>query len=286
MDEKTYERKFITLDKEVTIAYIEQGEGETILFLHGWICSGELFEKQIEDLSKNYRVIAMDFRGHGKSTKPFFGHTCSIYAQDLKNFLEKLNLENVNLVGWSLGAGVIFEYIKQFGNIHLKSLCIIDHSPYPFNTSLWNLRAMKGAMDIQILAEILRSLQEDPKKAIETAYLDLFQKKEVDNTISHFIEYALDIPPVMAGSILFDLVTRDRRDAVMKIKIPALIIFSNNSRFGRDTAQWLKSKIPRSRLIFLQKCQNIPFFENPEDFNADLRKFLEDLIIFYATWNV
>lgn len=85
------------------VYYEERGEGQPIVLLHGVWAGLRFFQPQREGLSEEYRVIALDFRGHGRSSKTEMGHTLPQYARDLRVFIQKLELEEVILAGWSMG---------------------------------------------------------------------------------------------------------------------------------------------------------------------------------------
>jgi pimeloyl-ACP methyl ester carboxylesterase len=79
--------------------YEDHGVGQPIVFLHGGTAGLRYFEPQLMGLSDEYRTIAVDFRGHGRSEKTELGHTFDQYAHDVQTFLEQLELDRVVLVG-------------------------------------------------------------------------------------------------------------------------------------------------------------------------------------------
>ena len=84
--------------------YEDHGEGQPIVFLHGGMAGLRYFESQLTGLADEYRTVAFDFRGHGRSEKTELGHTLPQHARDLRCFLETLDLDDVVVVGWSMGA--------------------------------------------------------------------------------------------------------------------------------------------------------------------------------------
>jgi len=84
--------------------YEDVGDGEPIVFLHSVTAGLRYFEPQLASLSDEYRTIALDFRGHGRSEKTELGHTLPQHARDLRCFLETLDLDDVVVAGWSMGA--------------------------------------------------------------------------------------------------------------------------------------------------------------------------------------
>jgi len=114
------EKKKISIGKE-TIAYIDEGQGDVILKIHGNMSSGVHFEPLIERLKGSYRCIAPDIRGFGDSTYNERFNSLAELAEDVNMFLEKLGIDSVYLIGWSNGGGISLrlcanhpEKIKKF----------------------------------------------------------------------------------------------------------------------------------------------------------------------------
>jgi non-heme chloroperoxidase len=76
--------------------------------------SGRFFSRQLSELSRRHRVIALDLRAHGRSEEVHVGHTLPAYARDLHAAIAGLGLSDVVLVGWSMGAFVVWDYLDQF----------------------------------------------------------------------------------------------------------------------------------------------------------------------------
>ena len=106
--------------------YEDHGEGRPLVFLHGATAGLRYFEPQLTGLSTEYRTVAFDFRGHGRSAKTELGHTLPQHARDLRAVLETLELDDVVLVGWSMGAIVSWEYVDQFGTDRIRALVDVD----------------------------------------------------------------------------------------------------------------------------------------------------------------
>lgn len=87
----------------IRIYYEQYGEGEPLLLLHGNSSSISLFEKQIPEFSKQFRVIAVDTRGQGKSGEDGKTYTYDLFAEDMNALLDELHLDSVNILGWSDG---------------------------------------------------------------------------------------------------------------------------------------------------------------------------------------
>src|SRR5215467_4101919 len=109
----------------INISFDDLGNGRAVVFLHGVMMSRQFFKHQLPYFSRYYRTLAVDFRGHGDSDKALGGHTVSTYAQDLRTLFVTRRVERPVLVGWSMGAMVIFEYLKSFRQDDVAGIVII-----------------------------------------------------------------------------------------------------------------------------------------------------------------
>ena len=112
------------------IYYKDWGTGQPVLFSHGWPLSADSWEVQMMFLaSRGYRCIAHDRRGHGRSDQPWNGNDMDIYADDLSELIEKLDLRNAVLVGFSAGGGEVARYIGHYGTKRVAKAALISAVP-------------------------------------------------------------------------------------------------------------------------------------------------------------
>ena len=129
-------RAFVTSDG-VQLSYIRQGSGRPIVLLHGWSQCAEEFKHQIGPLSAQYDVIAVDQRSHGESQKVAYGLKISRLAKDLYELLSGLDLNEVALLGHSMGSSVIWCYLDMFGPERLSKIILVDQSPFLTSDPDW-----------------------------------------------------------------------------------------------------------------------------------------------------
>ena len=98
----------------VNLYYEDQGQGTPLVLVHGWTCSSKIWQKNVPELAKSFRVVTMDLRGHGNSAKSLSGHHVTHYARDVRALLEQLDLKDAVLLGWSLGGPVALSYWSQY----------------------------------------------------------------------------------------------------------------------------------------------------------------------------
>jgi non-heme chloroperoxidase len=124
--------KYIKTSKNVQLYVKDYGKGKPVILIHGWPLSNEMWEYQIDFLvQNNYRVIAYDRRGFGKSSQPYDGYDYDTLTDDLKEIIEQLQLENVTLVGFSMGGGEVVRYFSRHGGKGVTKAALIS-SIIPF----------------------------------------------------------------------------------------------------------------------------------------------------------
>lgn len=108
------------------------GDGCPVVLIHGWPLSGDSWSEQVPALTgAGYRVITYDRRGFGASDKPETGYDYDTFAADLSGLLEKLDLRDATLVGFSMGGGEIARYVGTYGTDRLRSVVFAGAVP-PF----------------------------------------------------------------------------------------------------------------------------------------------------------
>ena len=114
-------------NEDVLVSYADYGEGRPIVLIHGWPLSHVMFEYQIPTLVEaGYRVIAYDRRGFGESYRPWEGYDYDTLASDLDALLQKLDLHDVTLVGFSMGGGEVARYVSTFGKDRIRSTVLMS----------------------------------------------------------------------------------------------------------------------------------------------------------------
>jgi non-heme chloroperoxidase len=121
---------FVTTNDSVEIFYKDWGEGQPIVFSHGWPLSADDWDAQmLFFLAQGYRVIAHDRRGHGRSTQVSDGHDMDHYADDLAAVTEHLDLRDAIHVGHSTGGGEVAHYIARHGEDRVSKAALISAVP-------------------------------------------------------------------------------------------------------------------------------------------------------------
>src|SRR5579862_853915 len=112
------------------IYYKDLGAGPAIVLSHGWPLTSDSWDGQIFFLaSSGYRCIAHDRRGHGRSSQPWNGNDMDTFADDLSALIEKLDLQSLVLVGFSMGGGEVARYVGRHGTSRVAKIVLISAVP-------------------------------------------------------------------------------------------------------------------------------------------------------------
>ena len=127
---------FLTTQDKTNIYFKRWGTGRPIVLIHGWPLTADTWDEIGISLVENgYQIVAYDRRGFGRSDQPWGGYTYDRLADDLLDLLQELRLENVTLVGFSMGGGEVARYMSRHAGVHVHSAALIASIvPYMLKT--------------------------------------------------------------------------------------------------------------------------------------------------------
>jgi non-heme chloroperoxidase len=196
---------FVTSDG-VHLPYIDSGKGRPIVLVPGWTMAAEIWRPQIDGLSGNYRVIALDPRSQGDSEKQAKGHYPARRARDVKDLVDQLKLEKPVLVGWSLGVAEILSYAEQFGTSNVAAVVLVD-----------GFVKLDPQLAVQF-PQFLNKYQEDRKKAAVAFVKSMYAKPQTEAYLAKVTEDSLKTPTNSAMALMMgSLAHPDWSDALLKL---------------------------------------------------------------------
>lgn len=259
--------EFLEVAPQVKIFYESAGEGKPLVFIPGWTMTSGIWKEQVSNLSKTYRVITFDPRGHGNSSKAVAGNSLQQHAKDLRRLIEELNLKKVTFIGWSMGIATILEYVNLYDSDRLNALILVDGSPCMLKKEDWPYgmstdEAYKTLMDF-----------ENQRTAQTNQFVDsLFKTDRPDSELEWIVNEALRTPTSVATVLAYDYFYLDRRPFLMKIDVPTLLIMTGENR---GVGEYMKGAIPNSELSIFDDAGHALFMEDPKKFNDRVATFLK-----------
>jgi len=235
----------------------------SILFVPGWAMPGWIWEKQIDYFSDDWRVVAMDPRSQGASSKNATDFTPAARARDIKAVIERLKLPPVIVVGWSMAVSDIASYVDQFGTRSLAGIVFVD-----------GVVGLDGGIPSGT-EKFADSLKADRQKQAANLVRSMFRKPQNEDYLARLTKASLEMPTNAAIETFLALRATDNRSALPKIDKPTLIVASTNSMLPRYRE--MQKSIPNARLEIFEGDGHALFVDDPDRFNGLLEDFIFDL---------
>ena len=234
---------------DIKVYYEIYGAGDPLLLLHGNGGSIEDFLYQISELSKHFKVIAVDSRAQGKSTDSNREITYALMASDMSALIDKLNLGSVYIVGWSDGGNIGLEFALAHPQ-KVKKLVT-----FGANYTHENFTAPPDNVVME---------QNDPR-LLKTTHLMKKYKEGLDK-----------LSPVVRKK-LSDLEEKYPNLTVAQlkqIKVPVLVVVGDHDAINLDQTISLFASLPHSQLLIVPGASHMVPIEQPELLNSEVTKFL------------
>jgi microsomal epoxide hydrolase len=257
---------FIKTSDGVRIHYVEAGEGRAIVFIPGWMMPGWIWQKQIDELSKKYRAIAVDPRSQGESGKPAYGHLPETRARDYKQLVDQLGLKQPVLVGWSMGCGELLSYVEQFGDDGISGLVLVDGL----------IPARQNPAIVSVLSQWTHQLQQHRQKEADVFVRAMYKKPQPENYIQRVKHATLEVPTDSAVALIYNMISvTDFSSAFARINRPMLFAYEPGLQ---PNAEFLKAKLgDKVRLERFDEDGHALFVDDPVKFNRMVDEFVQSL---------
>lgn len=268
-----------TTSDGVRIHFDDRGDGIPLVMIPGWGCSRAFFTRNTDALSEHFRVVSVDLRAHGESQNVVWGHRISRYAKDIQELLEALKLRHAVLLGWSMGAAVIWSYLELFGPENLSGQVCVDQSPRQYYSEDWRW-GQPGCYDAEALAVLTTRLQYDPSGVARGLVRGCFGDTYTpDDQEIELLGSEIDkCPAGVRADIMADHTHLDWRDLLPRIELPTLVCVGRQSKvFPWQGSAYVGEHIPGARTEFFEHSGHMPFYEESDRFNQVVREFVGSL---------
>jgi non-heme chloroperoxidase len=262
------------------IRHLEAGDGRPLVLLPGWSQTSQTFSQQLTTLAQSWRVLAVDHRGHGRSSVPHVGYHIHRLAADLREVFVAQGLDHIHLLGHSMGCAVIWSYLELFGDDRIASLVLVDQMPCALRNPNWtDARALEAgasmdAAGLFAFTDLLRGEGVDPRAEF---LAEVTSPGIASGDLDWLVAQSLTVDRRHAAELIFDVATHDWRSLMPHIELPTLVIAGDSVNVPIASQRWISRQIPRARFARVggrRGGTHFPFLENPNAFDAVLSKFL------------
>lgn len=259
-----------TTRDNVELYYVSRGHGQPILFVHGWLGSHRLWDRQLYLLQDKFHCIAMDLRGMGQSEKTDSRHDFHEFGEDLRHLIKELALKEVTLVGWSMGVSVTLSYLSQFQNEGDVARVVLVNGPIKLIQSEdWKF----GLKEKECLGYI-NGIADDPingRRDFAAANL----LNPTDAEIDFLFHISLQTPLDIALKAVKYQMKLDHRPVLERLRIPCLAIQTDHDFYPIGLGTYIAERAPMGKLVILNNSGHSCQLQDATRFNKSLVDFIE-----------
>ena len=220
--------------KPVELFYTDWGQGTPVVLIHGWPLDHQMWEYQSVFLAGHgLRVITYDRRGFGKSSHPWQGYDYDTLADDLKAVLDGLDLQNVTLVGFSMGGGEVARYMSRHGGARVANVAFVS-SVTPF---LLKTIDNPDGVDQSVFDQMLAGLNKDRADFLQSFGKQFYGSGPLgvgaavsEAELQWTGAMAMPASPKATLDCMRSFSATDFREDLASIKVPALIIHGDSDK--------------------------------------------------------
>ena len=257
------------------VAETGNAKGRPILFIHGFSQCGLAWSRQMNsDLADDYRLVAMDLRGHGLSEKPREAYGDSrLWADDVNAVIQAMSLDHPVLCGWSYGPLVILDYIRHYGEDGLSGVHFVGAI-----TKLGSEEATSVLTPefLSLVPGFFATDVEESVRSLESLMRICFAQEPSASDLYLMLGYNLSVPPHVRQALFSR--SFDNDDLLPKIRKPVLITHGAEDAIVKPAAvDQHKAGMAHAQIHMMANAGHAPFWDDATAFNSRLRVFSESL---------
>ncbi len=261
----------------IELYYEDHGDGSPVILIHGWPLSGASWEKQVPELVKaGHRVITYDRRGFGQSGKPMVGYDYDTLANDLHELILELDLNDVTLVGFSMGGGEVARYFGKFGGDRvIKAVFIASITPALLKTD-----NNPDGVDQSVFDGMKNGIVADRPKFLTGFFQNFYNAEAGKNTFNDellHMSWATAIEASPTGSLeCVSAWLEDFRDDLAKIDVPTLVMHGNADKILpiEATGNRMAEHVKGSKYVVIDGAPHGMTWTHADKVNPPLLEFL------------
>ncbi|BAU14730.1 soluble epoxide hydrolase [Leptolyngbya sp. NIES-3755] len=268
----------------INLHYVTQGEGDLILFLHGFPEFWYSWRKQIPEFAKDHKAVAIDLRGYNDSDKPTGNdaYRMSEFVADVKGVIEGLGYQRCTLVGHDWGGAIAWNFAYTYPDMLDKLVILNLPHPAKFSQGLTTPQQMLKSwyilfFQLPALPEFL--IQLNDYKVIESAFLgmavnkDAFTKEDID-------QYKNAIAKRGALTSMINYYRNAFQSGIVRkdwgvLEMPTLMIWGEeDTALGKELTYGTEEYVKDFRIRYIPNCSHWVQQEQPELVNQYIREFI------------
>ncbi|MHB9143696.1 MAG: alpha/beta fold hydrolase [Paludibacter sp.] len=266
-----------------SIAFVDVGKGEkTIVLIHGLASNAGFWRYAIPELSKNYRVIAVDLPGYGKSQKDAYPYSMTFYAEQIKRLADELKLDKFILVGHSMGGQIAITFSLKYPE-RLEKLVLAS----PAGVEEFEQGEGDWLRSVMTVSGVKKTTEDGIRKNLAMNFYTWNDKWEwmVEERVrmikaKDFDEFCYTV--VRSVNAMLDEPTFNK---IKNISVPTLIVYGKydglipnpylNPGFTADVFKWGAKQIPNCKLHEIDNCGHMLQIEHPQEFSNAVLDFIK-----------
>ncbi len=263
---------FLDLDSGIQIHYRDGGTGKPLLFMPGIAATLDSWNYQVLSLQDSYRCITVDMRGHGDSDKPYSGYSYSEMCNDIHSVLLALDLCDVTLVGWSMGAGVGLNYVVDFNaDSRVSKLAMVA----PATPRLLATDTETFGLDADAAEATLEGMRVALPETMAAFSGANFHREDMQATTAWFLSMWLKMPAYVGYQCFKTLLTEDLRDKLKLVDVPTLICHGRHDVVAPPGwSDYMATRIPQCKLTWFENSGHALMVEEPDRLSEQISRFV------------
>jgi non-heme chloroperoxidase len=261
------------------IFYKDWGQGQPVVFSHGWPLSADAWDAQMVFLGeRGYRVVAHDRRSHGRSEQTWGGNDMDTYADDLAELIEHLDLSQAILVGHSTGGGEVARFIGRHGTRRVAKAVLLGAVP----PLMLNTETNPKGLPIQVFDEIRAGTRGDRSTFFKKLALPFFGFNRKGANVSQGLVDGFWLMGMQGGikgelDCIKQFSEMDFTEDLKRFDVPTLIAHGDDDQIVPiESSALMSAKLVRDATLKIYKGGSHGLAATrAEEFNADLLEFIE-----------